>query len=540
MHRTSQTRTTILAIVVAVLAVPPSLNAGQHSQQHPRYKIVDLGTLGGPFSYGSANGDGGRLLNDEGVVSSYADTQDPDPFAPDFCFDADCLVAHAYRWRRGVMSDLGTLADGYSSLAASINDRGWSLGASQTGIIDPLFGFPQNRAVLWIGRRMVNLGTIPGGSESIGISVNNAGQAVGISDNGVPDPFSMFGIGVQMRTFVWERGELQDIGTLGGPDAVPGPGCDNQRPGVVVGVSYISFTPNDNTGIPTQDPFLWDNGHMIDLGSLGGTISFGQCANNRGDVIGQSNLPGDLVAHAFIWHKGKMKDLGTLGGDVSEAIWINDAGDIAGSADLPTPGIHDAVRWRHGHILDLGTVDGDACSRGRAINSRGQIVGGSSDCRNFLHAFVWEDGGSMVDLNTLIPSDSGLQLTNAFNINDRGEILAKSVPLGVSPIDDEDLGHVVLLVPCERDDDCKSNTPRTTSLIPTGRAVSNLAGAGTNPPSPANARNAVVARQQRMARQYRLAPARTCEVSGWLKSSSGGECPRNSFTPSRSQDGVLR
>jgi hypothetical protein len=55
----------------------------------------------------------------------------------------------------------------------------------------------------------------------------------------------------------------------------------------------------------------------------------------------------------------------------------------------------------------------------------------------------------MLDLNTLIPPGSGLQLTNAVNINDRGEILAKSDPLGVTPVDDEDLGHLVLLVPCD-------------------------------------------------------------------------------------------
>jgi probable HAF family extracellular repeat protein len=469
--------------------------------RHVRYRLVDLGTLGGPLSYGSADGPGGRLLNDRGVVSSSADTQNPDPFAPDFCFNPDCLIAHAYRWRQGIISDLGSLADGFNSFAASINDHGWSLGASQTGIIDP---FPQIRAVLWTRFRMIDLGTVPGGSNSIGISLNNAGQAVGISDNGVLDPFSIFG--VQVRTFFWERGKLQDIGTLGGPDTTPGPGCNNQRPGVIVGSSYTSFTPNDTTGVPTQDPFLWDNGHMIDLGNLGGTFSVGQCANNRGDVIGQSNLPGDLVAHAFIWHRGEMTDLGTLGGDVSEAIWINDAGDIAGSADLPAPGIHDAVRWRNGHILDLGTVDGDACSMGRAINSRGQIVGGSSDCRNFLHAFIWEDGGPMLDLNTLIPSDSGLQLTNAFNINDRGEILAKSVPLGVTPIEDEDLGHVVLLIPCDADDDCPSNTQSTMRLGLTGLAVSNLVAAGTDPKRPTNARDAVIDRQQRLARQYRLVP----------------------------------
>lgn len=455
-----------LAVALMVVTTPVFLSAQQG--KHVRYRLVDLGTLGGPISYGSVNGDGGRLLNDEGVVSSFADTPNPDPNAPDFCFDSDCLVAHAYRWKNGVLEDLGALDATQSSAAGSINARGWSVGQSQNGLSDPVFGFPEPRAVLWKGGTILDLGTVPGGRLGIGISVNDAGQVVGFSDNGVPDPFSFFGIGVQMRTFFWQHGRLRDIGTLGGPDALPGPGCDNQRPGTVVGVSYTSFQPNESSGIPTQDPFLWDNGRMIDLGNLGGTLSFGQCANNRGDVIGQSSLPGDLAAHGFLWHNGKMKDLGTLGGPFSEAIWINNAGDIVGSADLPAAGIHDAVRWRDGHILDLGTVPGDACSRGRGINANGQIVGGSSDCSNFLHAFVWEEGGPMLDLNTLIPPGSGLQLTNAFNINNRGEILAKSVPLGVTPIDDEDLGHVVLLVPCKEDEDsCESAPPAATTAIQT-------------------------------------------------------------------------
>jgi probable HAF family extracellular repeat protein len=448
-------RSSALAIsLLLCLAVPRELSA-QHTV---RYKLIEL-TLGGPISYPSD--DGARILNNAGVVSSFADTTLADPFAPDFCFNPDCQLAHAYRWRNDVMTDLGSLVDGFTSLASSLNDRGWSIGASQTGILNPA-GFPQIHATLWIERRIIDLGVVPGGSDSVGTSINNAGQAVGISNNGVDDPFSMLGIGIQIRTFVWERGELRDIGTLGGPDSTPGPGCNNQRPGVIVGSSYTSFTPNETTGIPTQDPFLWENGKMRDLGNLGGTVSFGQCANNRGDVIGISSLaeqpaacPGGPGCHAFLWAHGSMKDLGTLGGDSSEAIWINDSGDIAGSADLPTAGIHDAVRWKDGQILDLGTVIGDACSRGRAINARGQIVGGSSDCTNFLHAFLWEEGGPMIDLNTVIPPGSGLQLTNALNINDRGEILAKSIPAGVTPIDDEDFGHVVLLVPCEEDrEDC--------------------------------------------------------------------------------------
>src|SRR5215469_10603971 len=115
------------------------------------------------------------------------------------------------------------------------------------------------------------------------------------------------------------------------------------------------------------------------------------------------------------------------------------------------PAIKLTTPYKDGIIHDLGTVPGDACSRGRGINSRGQVVGGSSDCHNFLHAFVWEEEGPMRDLNTLIQSGTGYQLTNAFNINDRGEILAKAAPLGFTPNDDADLGHLALLIPCDDD-----------------------------------------------------------------------------------------
>ena len=155
-------RNSALAISVLLwLAVPLELSA-QHTV---RYKLIDL-TLGGPISYPS--GDGARILNNAGVVSSFAETAFPDPFAPDFCFNADCLLAHGFGWRNGVMTDLGGLVDGFTSFASSLNDRGWSIGSSQTGIIDPLNGFPQFRATLWIGRRIINLGVVPGGSESNG------------------------------------------------------------------------------------------------------------------------------------------------------------------------------------------------------------------------------------------------------------------------------------------------------------------------------------------------------------------------------------
>jgi hypothetical protein len=58
----------------------------------------------------------------------------------------------------------------------------------------------------------------------------------------------------------------------------------------------------------------------------------------------------------------------------------------------------------------------------------------------------------MRDVDALIPPGSGLQLTNAFNNNERGEIVAKSFPIETTPNDDADLGHLVLLIPCNKDD----------------------------------------------------------------------------------------
>jgi uncharacterized membrane protein len=177
-------------VLFSALTVPAQLFA-QAPPKLPRYKLVDLGTLGGPHSYGSVNGEGFQLLNDAGVVSSFADTATPDPSAPNFCYNPlDCFMAHAFRWKDGVLTDLGALPGMNSSAAGSINARGWSAGQSQISMIDPAIGIPEFRAVAWNQDGIMNLGTLPGGTESLGIYINDSGQVIGFSDNGVPDPFS--------------------------------------------------------------------------------------------------------------------------------------------------------------------------------------------------------------------------------------------------------------------------------------------------------------------------------------------------------------
>src|SRR5215472_4833835 len=139
-------------------------------------------------------------------------------------------------------------------------------------------------------------------------------------------------------------------------------------------MSYTNATPNPITGIPTLDPFLWEGGTMIDLGTLGGTFSVQSWLNSRGQVVGTMNLAGDVNKHGFLWERGSLVDLGTLGGNDSEANWISDSGDIVGRADVPGSQSHHAFLWKNSVMTDLGLVSPFPCSTAISVNSKGQVL----------------------------------------------------------------------------------------------------------------------------------------------------------------------
>ena len=458
-----------LSLIVAVLAllcfVPslrlmaqdpttPQVFAGRSVESisaatHRRYILKDLGTLGGPSS---GLGFFAKILNNRGTVAGVADTSNPDPFAPN-CLHRNCFVQHGFKWERGIRTDLRTLPGGSGSDANFVNDLGQITGRSQNGRIDPSTGIPATTAVVWEANGdIIDLGTL-GGEQGLAVAINNSGQAIGTMANTIPDAFSLGGIfglnfATQTRAFLWEHGVVRDLGTLGGPDAFAQ--YLNER-GQVVGVSYADSTPNDTTGIPSVHTFLWENGRMTDLGSLGGTLRFPNDINIRGQVVGDMTLPGDESQHPFLWDRGTLTDLGTFGGRNGDATWLNDAGEVVGWANFPGDAVRHAFVWSNGVKQDLAPPPGDICSLAFGINSEGQVVGTSGVCRGGVHAVLWENDAT-IDLNTVIPPNSGLQLVYAISINDRGEIAGVGVPPGVSVRDFGILGHAFLLIPISSDE----------------------------------------------------------------------------------------
>ena len=443
-HINALTLLTALAMPLQ-LAAQDSAKQNHHHRYH-HYQLVDIGTFGGPNStyLQPLPGPGGRLLNNSGTAVGSGDTSTADPFC--IWFNFDCYVAHGFKWHDGLNSELGVLP-GFNGLNSAtgfwVSDSGLTVGVSENGL-DPLTGGPAIEAVLWgKDNSLTDLGTL-GGNESS--AMNNRGQVVGGALNTIPDAYSgnfYVGGATQVHAFRWtsSRG-MQDLGTLGGTDSAAF--SINER-GQIAGMSFTNTTVNPATGVPTLDPFLWEHGKMLDLGTLGGTVGVAFALNNRGQVVGASNLVGDKGGHAFLWdQKGGMQDLGTLGGDTGGALSINDAGDIVGG-DTPIGAAGGAFLWSHGVMTNLGTAGTAPFSQALSINSRRQIVGNLLDnVGNEIGGFLWEDGGPMVDLSTLIPANPGLQLNHAFYINDRGEIAASGT-LSNGAI------HSLLLIPCDED-----------------------------------------------------------------------------------------
>ncbi len=143
--------------------------------------------------------------------------------------------------------------------------------------------------------------------------------------------------------------------------------------------------------------------------------------NNRGDIVGQSEVSNGM-ARAFYWSAdGISIDLGTFGGPYSQARDVNDHGVVVGWADSSGEGSR-AFVWREGQMSALESSRGIAAgSRATAINNEGVIVGGvAGDVWGETHAVIWDVDGSPREIE-----DLGDIASIANDINDRGAVVGE-------------------------------------------------------------------------------------------------------------------
>ena len=214
------------------------------------------------------------------------------------------------------------------------------------------------------------------------------------------------------RAFIYRDGSLEILGTLGG--ATSQGAAINQR-GDVAGFAERSEC--------CAHAFLWNGVDMKNLGVLKGKFSIARGINRSREVVGFGYDKASRQ-HAFVHRDGQMSDLGTLGGSYSDAYAINDAGQVAGWA-MRADGQGRAFLHEGGVMRDLGALTADGHSAGVAINESGDVVGNSS-VEEFgpSHAALFS-GGTVTDLGTL-----GGAYSAALGINDKGDIVGWSTGSG--------------------------------------------------------------------------------------------------------------
>jgi probable HAF family extracellular repeat protein len=301
---------------------------------------------------------------------------------------------------------------------------------------------------------VTDLGTLPGGTFSQATFLNNNGLVTGISTTAD---------GTQ-HAVLWQKGSIVDIAKHLPAGINSGAFAVNESGQVLIQAETTTKDPNNEnfctyfTGL-TCRAFLWQNGRLTLLPTLGGYNNTVSLLNNRGEAIGIAETgirdpncpsvpaatgsgPQSLDFEAVIWGPtlGQIQPLPPLPGDsVGMAFGINDLGQIVGGTGLcsntilPGPAVAPhAVLWENGTVTDMGNLGGSVNPEGfgvgtiaLAINNRGQAVGSAALPGNATaHAFVWSKKlHHMLDLGTL-PGDIH---STGLGLNNKSEVVGPSL-----------------------------------------------------------------------------------------------------------------
>lgn len=244
-------------------------------------------------------------------------------------------------------------------------------------------------------------------STSFAAAINAAGSVVGFET-------ARDGDGTSGRATVWRNGEIEHLRRLGGDfDIARGINAD----GVVVGASNVQ------RGGDAIQAVLWRNGEPLALPTLGGSRSVANDINDT-DVIAGAAIATAVRYQPVLWVDGAIVPLPLPQFWVAgEALAVNSTGVAVGGGYLEFS--EAPTRWTDsGYELLPGfaeRVTGVARDINDADVAVGRVYRATRDYTGYV-AVRWDASG-VVDLNGLVPAETGFVLVDAVAINERGQIL---------------------------------------------------------------------------------------------------------------------
>ncbi|MCO6436250.1 MAG: hypothetical protein J5J06_04090 [Phycisphaerae bacterium] len=312
------------------------------SRKIPSYEVVDLGTLGGEESRAFG-------MNNRGQVVGAADLKDG--------------VSRAFVWEGDSLRKLDAPV-GRASKAHSINANGQVVGSAQGSRGGHL-------PCLW-DQGVIRLLDGDDGPDGMASHINDAGQIAGWRDR-TPDRVR----GGPELAILWHRSQSIELCTANrfGRDAYSRFGSSAwgiNNKGQVVGKT------------PGGSAFLCQEGDFTLFELVTGEGACATAINEMGQVAGWGYI-NETQVHAFLWEQGRIKDLGSLGGSDARASDVNIHGHVVGDSaiaelDESAESIEDhGFLWRDELLMDLNYLiapnTGWLITAANSINDAGWIAG---------------------------------------------------------------------------------------------------------------------------------------------------------------------
>lgn len=279
-----------------------------------------------------------------------------------------------------------------------VTNSGWISGAAGVG---PGGNGPEH-AVLYYGGKTIDVGTPGLGGNSMGYGVNESGVTAG---------------------------EAED--TAAGLSTTED----------FCGFEFLGFSSSPTPCVP----FVWQNGQMMLLPTLGGVNGSATEINNSGMIGGYAEnttadpncpAPQQYQFKPVVWIHGAAQALPTGSDSEGLVTAVNDRGDAAGATGNCAPlnpilllylNPTHSVLWRHGVAIDLGNLGGIYNNLPHGMNNFGQVVGESDLAGDqTAHAYLASPGTKMQDLGTVQDQVDNDTYSFGFGINDAGEIVGIS------------------------------------------------------------------------------------------------------------------
>jgi uncharacterized repeat protein (TIGR01451 family) len=149
----------------------------------------------------------------------------------------------------------------------------------------------------------------------------------------------------------------------------------------------------------------------------GATGAAALALNDVGQVVGDATLPGGL-ATSFLWQNGWMRALGTLGGATSKPVDVNNAGQVVGDSGSSSYPYRRAFIWDAVlGMRDLGSIPGATHHYAKSVNEAGIVVGTGQISTDRVDGWTWEDG-----VMTQLPGPQQGSWFTARAINEPGHV----------------------------------------------------------------------------------------------------------------------